>query len=274
MDIRTKALHRAAEMVGGVETLRVMLGATPHAMKIWMRGNQPPPMSVFLTAVDIVSNPPASTEIERQETRQRSRELRFEADIARAKAAATRERARAICDAIVAGRLAAPAVGVRRTSALAFLQTGFEPRDGAAMVDAAVSAAVSATGADMATLQIVEPEGLLLVAQRGFEAPFLDYFSCVYDEDCACGTARTSGQRVIVGDVENDPIFADKETGTVMLSANARAVQSTPLIGPSGRLVGMLSTHYDHRWQPGHRELDVVDHIARRTAFWLDGGVL
>ena len=59
-----------------------------------------------------------------------------------------------------------------------------------------------------------------------------------------------------------------------MAEAHARAVQSTPLVTGSGELVGMLSTHRDRAWQPARRELEVIDHIARRAAWWLDGGPL
>ena len=195
-------------------------------MKVWINGHQPPPMSVFLTAVDIISNPPP--------------------DVARAQAVATRERARAICDAVVDGRLAAAAVGRRRTSALAFLQAAFEPSDGAAMVAAAVSAAVSATGADMATLQIAEPEGLLLVAECGFDAPFLDYFSA------SSTRARRAARRGSAGSGSSSATWRRTRSSPARKparscsTAGSRAVQSTPLIGPSGILVGMLSTHYDH----------------------------
>jgi hypothetical protein len=55
-----------------------------------------------------------------------------------------------------------------------------------------------------------------------------------------------------------------------MLAANARAVQSTPLISASGDVLGVFSTHYDHRQAPGERDLAVIDHIADRTTYWLD----
>lgn len=272
MDVRTKALHRAAELVGGVDRLRELLGASSHSMNAWMSGELAPPMSTFLTAVDIISNPPTSAAGERRTTRARARELRRETDITRAKLAATRERARAICDAVVAGRLAAASTP-RWTSALAFLETKFAPKDGAAMVDAAVSAAVFATGSDMGTLQLLRPQGLLLVAQRNFKPPFLDYFGCVTHEG-TCGAALQKASRVIVEDVQSHAIFAGTPAAEVMASADANAVQSTPLVSPSGELLGVISTHYDHSFRPGARELDVIDHIARRTAFWLDGGGL
>jgi hypothetical protein len=55
-----------------------------------------------------------------------------------------------------------------------------------------------------------------------------------------------------------------------MLQANARAVQSTPLIGRSGDVLGVFSTHYDRPCRPDEHDLDVIDHIGGRTAYWLD----
>ena len=58
------------------------------------------------------------------------------------------------------------------------------------------------------------------------------------------------------------------------IQAGVRAVQSTPLVADFGRLLGMLSTHWTTPRELTERMEDVLDHIARRTAFWLDGGRL
>ena len=49
---------------------------------------------------------------------------------------------------------------------------------------------------------------LKIVAQRGFEAPFLAFFNTVHDGLAACGTAMQRGERVIVEDVAASPLFA------------------------------------------------------------------
>ena len=51
-----------------------------------------------------------------------------------------------------------------------------------------------------------------------------------------------------------------------MLAAQARAVQSTPLITRAGRMLGMFSTHYrtPHRPTPG--EIHLLDLVARQAA--------
>jgi hypothetical protein len=39
---------------------------------------------------------------------------------------------------------------------------------------------------------------------------------------------------------------------------------------PRARGIGVLSTHYDRPCRPDERDLDVIDHIGGRTAYWLD----
>lgn len=246
MVIRTKALQRAAELVGGRQALRGLLGVSLRELEAWLDGVEPAPTHVFLKAVDIIAAAPTR-----------------------------KSRAQMTCDAAIAAWAEARRAGpARPPPVLSFLQMTFEPRDGGAIVEAALGAAVAATGADMGTLQIRRPEGLVLVAHRGFELPFLEHFACVHEHGAACGVAARKGERVVVPDVQSSEIFVGTPSAAVMAEAEANACQSTPLVSPSGELVGMISTHYRKVRQPAPRELDVIDHIARHAAFWLDGGAL
>lgn len=263
--VRSKALQRAAEIIGGTEKLSRLLGIPLATLERWISGQEEPPTHVFLEAVDILAGGrPYSAA-------QRAREARRNAAAAVSRSILARERAAATIAAILAQHGEPPIAMRRNATALGFLQRRFEPTEGAQMAAAALDAAIHSAGAATGNLQILRPEGLIIGAQRGFDRKFLDFFACVRDEGSACGAAMRRGVRVIVPDVANDPIFADTEAGAVMLEANALAVQSTPLVAPSGELVGMLSTHYPEVHTPDARELDRLAHIARRTAFWLDG---
>jgi GAF domain-containing protein len=77
----------------------------------------------------------------------------------------------------------------------------------------------------------------------------------------------------VIPDVTADPLFAGTPAGAVLSEAGVRAVQSTPLV-TAGEVLGMISTHYTAPHALTEKESDVLDHIARRAAFWLDGGVL
>ena len=134
------------------------------------------------------------------------------------------------------------------------------------LLEEILDAAIGITGADMGNIQLLEEGALRIVAQRGFEAPFLDFFNAVHDGQAACGTAMQNGKRVIVEDVASSPIFAGTPALDIMLAAGVRAVQATPLVSRSGRVLGMFSTHYQAPRRPGEREQRLLDLLARQAA--------
>lgn len=115
------------------------------------------------------------------------------------------------------------------------------------LLEPLLSRAIEARGADMGTLQVLDrAEGALTIkAQRGFKRPFLDFFAAVHGgRGAACGAALRTGAPVFVDDVRTSPIFEGTPALRIMIEAGALAVQSIPLVGPSGELLGMLSTHH------------------------------
>jgi DNA-binding transcriptional regulator YdaS (Cro superfamily) len=140
------------------------------------------------------------------------------------------------------------------------------------MVESALDRALSATGARMGNVQLARSDGLHIVAQRGFAPPFLEFFARVSHDGSACGAALKQCKRIVVADVATDPIFVGTVAGSVLKEAHVRAVQSTPLLASSGWVLGVLSTHYEERHTPSGDELDALDEIARRAAYWLESG--
>lgn len=100
------------------------------------------------------------------------------------------------------------------------------------------------TDADYGNVQLVDPGSsrLTIVAQTGFDADFLDYFSCVEDDNAACGRALQNQAQVVIPDVNRDPGFLPHRE--IAAAAGFRAVQSTPLTGAAGNTVGVVSTHF------------------------------
>jgi GAF domain-containing protein len=82
-----------------------------------------------------------------------------------------------------------------------------------------------------------------------------------------------AAQRISVPDVSRDILFAGTPAGAALAAAGVRAVQSTPLVG-SGEVLGMLSTHYAAPHELTENDEDMLDHIAHRAVFWLEGGAL
>jgi len=109
-----------------------------------------------------------------------------------------------------------------------------------------VDAAISIAGSDFGNIQLLDPASgdLKIVAQRGFPDWWVQFWNQVSKGQGACGTALEGGQRVIVEDIEQSPIFADATARDIQLKAGVRAVQSTPLLSRTGKILGMFSTHY------------------------------
>ena len=260
LTVQARALRRAADMLGGKNELRAALRVPMTSLDQWLEGTVQPPMDVFLRAVDIISSPsgnytPPPASVRARILTNQSSELIRNASQTMARSQALR-----------AEKHGAPPATVAH-----FLEAAFTQNERDAMLDSALEAAIDATHAQMGNIQLKDDRGLRIVTYRGFDAPFLEFFSCVSDgRGASCGAAMTSGGRVVVSDVASDPIFAGTEAARVMEQASARACQSTPLISVSGQFLGMLNTHFDHPHRPAEGQLELVDRIAERTVYWLE----
>ena len=104
---------------------------------------------------------------------------------------------------------------------------------------------MEADGAHLGNVQRFIPgEGQLeIVAQHGFSTAFLRFFKFVSSNDgTACGRAIRLKTRVVIEDVLTDLPY--RPYIGIATEAGYRAVQSTPILGPGGELLGVLSTHF------------------------------
>ncbi|MEN9724158.1 MAG: hypothetical protein RJB38_2144 [Pseudomonadota bacterium] len=129
-------------------------------------------------------------------------------------------------------------------------------------------AAVEVASADHGTIQLLEPDGatLSIAAHFGFTSEWLEFWNEVTTGDGTCGTAMREGRRIIVEDVEKDSIFRNSAALKVQLKARVRAIQSTPITSRSGKLIGMLSTHYRKPGRPDERTLRIIDLLTDQAA--------
>jgi PAS domain-containing protein len=134
------------------------------------------------------------------------------------------------------------------------------------LLDDILDTAIEVTSADMGNIQLLEDGVLRMAAHRGFDAAFLQFFDSVTEDIGACGAALQRGQRVIVEDVASSPLFSGTPERDVLLNANVRAVQSTPITDGVGKLLGVFSTHFYEPHLPDHRELRLLDLLARQAA--------
>jgi len=144
--------------------------------------------------------------------------------------------------------------------------------DFAAGLNAILDAAIAITGADKGHLQLFDDRSgtLTIAAQRGFAEPFVRSFAKMSAAETASGTAMMSGERVIVEDVTQSEIFAGRPALGVLLEADVRAVQSTPLMSSRSKVMGIISTHFSKPHRPADRELGMLDLLARQAADYLE----
>jgi PAS domain S-box-containing protein len=134
------------------------------------------------------------------------------------------------------------------------------------ILEEVLDAAIGLHNADFGLVQLCNTEtgGLEVVAQRGFDKEFLNYFCDVRDDTSACGRALQRQACVVIEDVETDPGFAPHRA--IAAAAGFRAVQSTPFRDRSGRPLGVISTHFRRPHRPTEHDLRLTDLFARQAA--------
>jgi hypothetical protein len=146
----------------------------------------------------------------------------------------------------------------------------FEPNQTVAM-RAVVDAALALAHADKGNLQVLDTAsgGLRIVAQRGFDQDFLDFFAIVDGPDTACGSAMAHKASVTVENVSDSEIFDGTTAQTVVLKTGVRAVHSTPIVDLLGAPIGVLSVHYRQPRRPSGGERYMLATLARRAGLWI-----
>jgi len=132
-----------------------------------------------------------------------------------------------------------------------------------------LDAAISLMSADMGSMQTFHPERgeLRLLAEKGFDSGSAADWEWVRpDSPSPCGMALSAGCRVVVPDIETCEALARRADLDALRRVGLRAGQSTPLVARSGRLLGMISTHWRRPHRPTKRELQHLDVLARQAA--------
>lgn len=135
-----------------------------------------------------------------------------------------------------------------------------------------MDAAVVIMNSQCASMQVLSrgPDGhgkLKLLASSGFSPEAKEYWQWVDDNtDSSCGAAYRTGKRIVIPDMAACEFMQGTATLPIYLDGGILAAQSTPLYSRNGRLLGMISTHWDHRHSPSDRDLSLLDILARQAA--------
>jgi PAS domain S-box-containing protein len=161
-------------------------------------------------------------------------------------------------------RLASDLAALTRMHALS--ERLLEAGDRQPVLQEIMDTAVAIMGAAHGTLQLLEGDSLRIVAHYGHEQPFLEFFASAENRASVCGEALQRGERVVVPDIEKSPLFVGTPSLVVLRGAGVRAVQSTPMVSRSGRLLGILTTQWGVPYSPDEHNLWQLDLLARQAA--------
>jgi GAF domain-containing protein len=134
------------------------------------------------------------------------------------------------------------------------------------LLERALTGSMSLVGGELGNVQVFDAGvgGLRIAAHSGFDSDFLQHFSVVKNGSSACGRAASRGAQTVIVDTEQDATFAPHRE--IAAGSRFRAVQSTPLLDHSGRLLGVISTHYRRPHRPSDRELALLAWYAEHVS--------
>ena len=84
----------------------------------------------------------------------------------------------------------------------------------------------------------------------------------------SCGTSAHRRTRVVVEDIETDPLW--KEFRELARRADVRACWSTPIIGSAGELLGTFAFYYRTPRRPDEQDLAAIDVLVGTVALIID----
>lgn len=130
--------------------------------------------------------------------------------------------------------------------------------------------AIEITRADMGNLLLLDGATgeLVSMAHVGLSESFARLSSRFNpnESDTSCARAFNTGRRVVVPDVAENEIFNCSPIRNATLDASIHAMESTPLVTRSGRVVGVITTYYRRPTTPEDRALRRLDLLARQAA--------
>ena len=137
------------------------------------------------------------------------------------------------------------------------------------LYDQILGAAMELMASDAACLQMLAADNtsLRLLAWTNFHPDCVPFWERVAaGAGSTCSKALSDNQRVVVTDIEACEFMAGTQEQLEYRRAGVRGVQSTPLRSRTGRLLGMLSTHWRTPHTPTEDDFRFFDVLARQAA--------
>ena len=134
------------------------------------------------------------------------------------------------------------------------------------------AAAIQGTARGLLSVTDGTRQHLEVGATLGYDEGQLAAVRQVESGDGSCGRCFEARRRISIEDVETDPLAVRIRAAS--RRAGIRAIHSTPLITRSGKMVGVLSTHFSEPRRPDEREMKLVDLCARQAVDFLENARL
>lgn len=132
-----------------------------------------------------------------------------------------------------------------------------------------LNAAIAIAQGDMGTVKLVDGEGgtgLRLFSSEGFSPETVAQIQELCPLEIHRFSGMRAGERLVMRDLLHPDQISKELTYLVLAAAGVRAAQWTPLVSRSGRLLGVVGTHWRRIHDPGLRELRLLDLLARQAA--------
>ena len=133
--------------------------------------------------------------------------------------------------------------------------------------------AIEEPGAEMiGSILLLDPEGTRLATAAAPHLPFgfsqaIDGFR-IGPVSGSCGTAAFRGERVVVADIESDPLWADYRE--LAIGHGLRACWSQPIVSSGGRISGTLAIYYRQPRFPIEEEIELIETAALIASIAID----
>jgi PAS domain S-box-containing protein len=141
------------------------------------------------------------------------------------------------------------------------------------ILDETLRTAAAIEGTELGLLCLADPQlnHLRVQASLGFSAEVLKAFESLPGGG-VCGTCFRERRRVVVEDIETDPVFVSSRDAA--RRGGFRAVHATPLITRAGDVLGVLSTHFRQPHRPSDRETHLIELCARQAVDFIENARL
>jgi PAS domain S-box-containing protein len=169
--------------------------------------------------------------------------------------------------AAVDARLESELSALARLEGIGSLTITPENRDG--VYEEILDAALAINQGEMGTLQLTADgarPGLYVAAARGLDKDYVDFWNAAFIGGGTWTNALRGGEPIVVEDVAQSPLFVGTPALEIQLQAGVRALQSVPLLGSDGAMLGVLTTHFRMANRPEPRRLRMFDILAQQVS--------